>query len=183
MHMEEIRVYQSIWRNAFTILVSLLFSVLGVYLILNGKGGFLVWASTIFFGLGALFMLYLLVREKITGKPYLVITDKAVVMNSGAKSYEIPFADVDTFLMTGVFGNKMIGIRYTKEAEAKQTAEASSAGRAVRKFNTFVSGVPGALPASGLSIRPLVLLELLNERLEAFRSAVKSAKTGKPVRL
>jgi len=64
-------------------------------------------------------MLYMLVREKITGKPYLVITDKAVVMNSGAKSYEIPFADVDAFLMTGVFGNKMIGIRYTKEADQK----------------------------------------------------------------
>jgi hypothetical protein len=70
---------------------SVSFSVLGVYLILNGKGGFLVWALTIFFGLGAPFMLYMLVREKITGKPYLVITDKAVVMNSGAKSYEIPF--------------------------------------------------------------------------------------------
>ena len=167
--MEEIRVYQSIWRNAFTILVALVFAVLGVYLILNGKGGFLAWASTIFFGLGALFMLYALVREKITGKPYLVITDKAVVMNGGGKDFEIPFADVDTFLMTGVFGNKMIGIQYTKEAEAKQTAEASSAGRAVRKFNKFVSGVPGAIPASGLSIRPRVLLELLNERLEAFR--------------
>lgn len=167
--MEEIRVYQSIWRNAFTILVALGFAVLGVYLILNGKGGFLIWASIIFFGLGALFMLYALVRQMITHKPYLVISDKAVVMNGGGKDFEIPFVDVDTFLMTGVFGNKMIGIRYTKEAEAKQTAEASCAGRAVRKFNKFVSGVPGAIPASGLSIRPRVLLELLNERLEAFR--------------
>ena len=169
MNMEEIRVYQSIWRNAFTILVALGFAVLGIDLILNGKGGFLIWASTIFFGIGALFMLYALVRQMITHKPYLVITDKAVVMNGGGKDFEIPFADVDTFLMTGVFGNKMIGIRYTKEAEAKQTAEASSAGRAVRKFNKFVSGVPGAILASGLSIRPRVLLELLNERLEAFR--------------
>ena len=171
MNMEEIRVYQSIWRNAFTILVSLLLSVLGVYLILNGKGGFFVWVSTIFLGLGALFMLYMLFRENITGKPYLVITDKAVVMNSGAKSYEIPFADVDKFLITDTFGNKMIGIRYTKEAEAKQIAEASAAGRGIRKVNNFIAGVPGALPASGLSIRPGVILELLNERLEAFRKS------------
>ena len=169
MNMEEIRVYLSIWRNVFNLLVCLAFTAGSVALLADGKNPIIGWMALIFFGLGSLVFLYLLVRQMITHKPYLVITDKAVVMNSGPKSYEIPFADVDAFLMTGVFGNKMIGIRYTKEAEAKQTAEASSAGRAVRKFNKFVSGVPGALPASDLSIRPRVLLELLNERLEAFR--------------
>ena len=169
--MEEIHIYHSIWKNAVTIFVGMFFSILGIYLILNGKGNAIVWASTIIFGLGALFILYLLVRERVSDKPYLVITDKSVIMNSGPKSFEISFADVDRFLITDTFGNKMIGIRYTKEAEANKTAEASATGRNVRKVNRFIAGVPEAIPASNLSIRPGVILELLNERLEAFRKS------------
>ena len=169
--MDEIHIYHSIWKNAVIILVGLVFSAMGIYLLLNGKNGFLVWASTLFFGLGSLFILYLLVRERLSDKPYLVITDKSVIMNSGPKSFEVSFADVDKFLFTDTFGTNMIGIRYTKEAEANKTANASAAGQKLRKVNKFIAGAPEAIPASELSIRPSVILELLNERLEAFRKS------------
>ena len=172
--MDDIRIYHSIWRNVFNMLVCMAFTAVGVFLIANGKNSFISWMATIFFGLGALVFLYLLVWERITHTPYLVITDKSVVMNSGFKSYEIPFADVDAFFFLNSFGSKMIGIRYKKEVEAQQNAEATAAGRTVRKFNKFVAGAPGALPASDLTIRPNEILELLNERLAAMSSSMSS---------
>lgn len=169
--MDEIHIYHSIWKNAVIILVGLVFSAIGIYLILGGKSGLFVWAATLFFGLGSLFILFLLVRERISDKPFLVITDKSVIMNSGAKSFEVSFADVDKFLFTDTFGTNMIGIQYTKEAEANKTANASAAGQKLRKVNKFIAGASEAIPASELSIRPSVILELLNERLEAFRKS------------
>ena len=169
--MDEIRIYHSIWRNVISMLVCLAFAVGGAFLIANGKNTFIAWTATIFFGLGVLVFLYLLVWERISHTPYLVITDKSVVMNSGFKSYEIPFADVGDFFFIDSFGNKIIGFRYKKEVEAKQNAEATAVGRTVRKINKFAAGAPGAIPASDLTLRPNAILELLNERLTATSSS------------
>ena len=77
--MKEIKIYHSIWKNLILVAICLAFVVLGVLQLLDGRNSFLVWASTLFFGIGGLFMLYIILRQRITNKPYYVITDESTV--------------------------------------------------------------------------------------------------------
>ena len=80
--MEEIKIYHSIWKNLMLVAICLAFVVLGVLQLLDGRNSFLIWASTLFFGIGGLFMLYIILRQRITNKPYYVITDECICMDS-----------------------------------------------------------------------------------------------------
>lgn len=50
----------------------------------------------VFFGLGGLYMLYDTIKERLTGKPFLTITDEAII-SEGIKQTVIHFADVESF--------------------------------------------------------------------------------------
>ena len=167
--MNEIKIYHSVWKNAITVIACLAMAVLGIFASLH-KGGmpWIVWIAIVFFGLGGLFMAYLVVKEKITHRPFLVITDEAVRINSG-KGWEIRFADVDSFFLTRIGSAKMAGITYRKEIEARKMEEAKDVGRAVRRFNTKIAGTSEAIPVNDLTMKPKEILELLNERLIASR--------------
>ena len=71
--------------------------------------------------------------------------------------------------MTRVWSAKMIGIAYRKEIEARKMEEAKNAGRAVRRFNTKIAGTPEAIPANDLTMKPKAIIEILNERLIAYK--------------
>ena len=167
--MNEINVYHSVWKNAITVIACLAMAGLGIFASLQ-KGGmpWFVWIAIVFFGLGGLFMAYLVVKEKITHRPYLVITDDYVRINSG-KGWEIRFADVDSFFLTRIGSAKMAGITYRKEIEAKKMEEAKDVGRAVRRFNTKIAGTSEAIPVNDLTMKPKEIIEILNERLNASR--------------
>ena len=68
--MEKIKIYHSIWKNLMLVAICLAFVVLGVLQLLDGRNSFLIWASTLFFGIGGLFMLFIILRQRITNKPY-----------------------------------------------------------------------------------------------------------------
>ena len=166
--MNEIKVYRSLWRTAITIIGCLAFAALGVFLLLNGGRPELCWLSIVFFGLGGLFMLYVVIKEKITHQPYLIITDEYVQMNSG-KSWVVQYADVDFFSMMKSGYGKMIGINYKKEVESRKMGEAKEIGRAVRRMNANMAGSAEAIPVFDLTVKPGTILEILNERLTAYR--------------
>ena len=167
--MNEIKIYHSAWKNAITIIGCLAMAGLGLFVGLR-QGGmpWIVWMAIVFFGLGGLFMAYLVVKEQMAHRPFLIITDEYVRMNSG-KGYEIRYADVDAFFMTRVWSAKMIGITYKKEIEARKMEEAKEVGRALRRFNTRIAGTPEAIPASDLTMKPKEIIDILNERLIASR--------------
>ena len=54
------------------------------------------WISVVSFGLGGLYILYGTLKERLTGRPVLTITDEAVNME-GMKQAVIRFADVESF--------------------------------------------------------------------------------------
>ena len=72
--MEEIYVYHSWMRNLLLIAVCFAFAALGIFIIIRGGHNFAGWYSIVFFGLGGLFVLGLIVKERITRKPFLIIT-------------------------------------------------------------------------------------------------------------
>ena len=81
--METIRIYHSPWRILLLALASLAFAVAGFFMAIHSPKGFHIvvgWISVVFFGLGGLYMLYGTLKERLTGKPFLTITDEAVIM-------------------------------------------------------------------------------------------------------
>ncbi|MBP3757797.1 MAG: hypothetical protein J6I61_11030 [Prevotella sp.] len=172
--METIKVYHSLWKNGLLVAVCLGFTAIGIFLIISGKDSFLAWLGTLFFGIGGLFMLWLVLRERITHTPYYLITDDSIIMNSGLKTSEVHFADVECFFLTevGTAGGKtkLIGIQYKENVELQKFEDAGKAGRAIRRFNVSVAGSQEALPADGLTINPNDLCEMLNERVKLLRN-------------
>ena len=169
---EEIKIYRSVWRNALLILCCLAFAAGSVLILLDGNEKPLMviiaaWIGILFFGLGGLFVAYLVLKEQLTRTPYLVITDEKVIMNAG-KPWEASFADVEIFFLIRVSTARMIGVKYKKNIEAQRLDNTGQWGRAARNFSLKLTGAQESLGAVGLTIKPQVLCDLLNERLEEF---------------
>lgn len=169
---EEIKIYRSVWRNALLILCCLAFAAGSVLILLDGNEKPLMviiaaWIGILFFGLGGLFVVYLVLKEQLALKPYLVITDEKVIMN-GEKPWEASFDDVEIFFLTRVSTARMIGVKYKKSIEDQRLDNASQWGRAVRNFNVNLVGAQESIAADGLKIKPQALCDLLNEKLEEF---------------
>lgn len=141
------------------------FVAMGIFMLLHGGQSFMAWAGILFFGGGGLFMLYLILRERIGHKAYYIITDESILMDSGIKKWEVRFADVEEFYLLNVKSSKMIGIIYKKEVEFQKMNDASRTGRTIRNLNESIAGVQESLPVDGLNIKPQELCDLLNMRL------------------
>ena len=46
--------------------VCFVFVAMGIFMLLHGEQSFIVWASILFFGGGGLFVLFLILKERIT---------------------------------------------------------------------------------------------------------------------
>ena len=172
--MEEIRIYHSLWKNAPVILICFAFAALGIRTLIvhPEKMGLGLWLGLLIFGFGGIFMLWLIQRERITGKPYYVITDESVTMNSGMKAWEVRFDDVERFFLT----SKMIGIIYKKNREIQKMEEVSSIGRIVRRFNQRIGGSQEHLYVSSMTMKPQEICDLLNERVKKKKGGSKRPK-------
>jgi len=169
---EEIKIYRSVWRNALLILCCLAFAAGSVLILLDGnekplKVIIAAWTGILFFGMGGLFVAYLVLKELLTRTPYLVITDEKVIMN-GEKLWEASFADVEIFFLIRVSTARMIGVKYKKNIEAQRLDNTGQWGRAARNFSLKLTGAQESIGAVGLTVKPQVLCDLLNERLEEF---------------
>lgn len=166
--MEEIRVYHSLWKNGLVVAMCFGFVAFGIKGLVEfpDKGSIFAWLCILFFGLGGLFMLWLMLKERITHTPYYIITDESIISNSGLKTIEIRFVYVERFFLTSAAKTDMIGIQYKKDVEFRKFEDAGNVGRAVCRFNESVAGSQECLPAYGLTIKPKVLCEILNERVK-----------------
>lgn len=169
---EDIRFYRSVWRNVLLSLCSFAFTAVGVLMLLaeNEKPLKVViaaWIGIPFFGLGGLLIAYDIIKEQVTWRPYLIITDEKVVINSW-RSWEASFADVETFFLTCVANVWMVGIKYKKNIEKQRLNDANLLGRAVRNYNLKVAGTQDVIATNGVPITPQALCDLLNEKLEEF---------------
>ena len=124
--MEEIRICHSIRENIALMAVCFGFAATGVFMLLHGEQSFIAWIDILFFGGGGLFVLFLILRERITHKAYYIITDESVLVDSGMKKWEVRFADVEGFYLVNVGSSKQIGIKYKKEVEFQKMSDASS---------------------------------------------------------
>ena len=118
----------------------------------------IAWIGVVFFGLGGLSLLYWLLKERLTGQPFLTITDEGVIYSGGWKRYEIRFADVNSFSLLGGRQNKIIGIHFKDGVERQKMEDANIIGRLARKSNLAVSGTQESISVSGVSIKAQELI-------------------------
>ena len=124
------------------------------------------YIDIVFFGLGGLALIYWALKERLTGRPFLTITDEGIIYSGGWKQYEIHFADVNSFVLQGGRQKKFIGIRFKEGVERQKMEDASLVGRLARKFNMAVSGTQESISLSGVPMKAQELCDILNERLK-----------------
>ena len=99
--MEEIKIYHSLWRMLLMGIGGLAFAVMIILILRSLRPGNVIigYAGIVFFGLGGLALIFWALKEKLSGRPFLTITDEVMIYNGGWKQYEIRFADVNSFVL------------------------------------------------------------------------------------
>lgn len=166
--MEEIRIYHSPWRMLLLALGSLALVALSVLMLNHPKNGFHVfvaWIGIAFFGLCGLYILYATFKERLTGKPFLTITDTCII-SQGVKQTVINYADVESFEVVKMKDQKFVAIHYKPNMELKKMDDAGTVGRSVRSLNRRLVNAQETISIVGTNLNAQDLCDLLNERLK-----------------
>lgn len=166
--METVRIYHSTWRMLLLAIVSLAMAVGGYLMAIHSPKGFHIvvgWIGVVFFGLGGLYMLYGMLKERLTGKPFLTITDEAVIMD-GMKQAVIRFADVESFNVVKMEKQEFVAVHYKLGVELKKMDEANGLDRSIRKLNRQLVNAQENISTTGTDMKAQELCDLLNERMK-----------------
>jgi len=165
--METIRIYHSPWRMLFLLFACLVFVVGSYFMLEHTKDVFHVvvaWIGIVFFGLCGLYMLYAMLKERLTGKPFLTITDDGIIIE-GAKQTVIHFADVESFDVVKMRNQQFVAVHYKPGVEQQKLAESSTFSRSVRELNLQLANAQENIATVGTGMKAEVLCDLLNDRL------------------
>ena len=165
--METIKIYHSPWRMLLLVLASFAFAVAGFFMTIHSPKGFHIvvgWIGVVFFGLCGLYMLYGILKERLTGKPFLTITDEAIICE-GMKQTVIRFADVKSFNVVKMRNQEFVAIHYKPVVERQKMDKANVLDRSVRKLNRRLVNAQENISTTGTGMKAEVLCDLLNERL------------------
>lgn len=166
--METVRIYHSTWRMLLLAIVSLAMAVGGYLMAIHSPKGFDIvvgWIGVVFFGVCGIFMLYGMLKERLTGKPFLTITDEAVIMD-GMKQAVIRFADVKSFNVVKMGKQEFVAVHYKPGVELKKMDEANGLDRSIRKLNLQLVNAQENISTTGTDMKAQELCDLLNERMK-----------------
>jgi len=166
--MEEIRIYHSPWRMLLLVLGCFVFVAFSILMLNHPNNGFHVlvaWLGIAFFGLCGIYILYSMFKERLTGMPFLTITDTCII-SQGVKQTVINFADVKSFQVVKMRDQKFVAIHYKPDVEQQKMDEASSVGRSIRSLNRRLVNAQENISTTGTGMKAEELCDLLNERLK-----------------
>ena len=165
--MEEIRIYHSPWRMLLLVLGCLGFVVLSILMLNHPKNDFhvlIAWLGIAFFSFCGICMFYSMFKERLTGKPFLTITDTCII-SQGVKRTVINFADVESFEVVKMNDQKFVAIHYKPDVELQKMDRASSVGRSIRSLNRRLVNAQESISTTGINMKAEELCHLLNEKL------------------
>ena len=167
--MQEIKIYHSVWRTLLLLLCGAAFTYASVMILMDSRTNFfmniIAVMGVVFFGLGSLFMLIMVVRERLAHQPFMTITDKSVIVR-GTQAFVVNFSDVQSFKMIHVGSQKFVAIHYKPNVEVQKMEDASFLGRMVRRINMGVGDAQEHLGTTGMSMKIEELFGILNDRLK-----------------
>jgi len=165
--MEAIKIYHSSWRMLLLALGSLALVAGSYFMLEQTKDVFHVvvaWMAIMFFVLCGLYILYSMVKERLTGKPFLTITDDDIIIE-GATQTVVHFSDVESFEVVKMNKQTFVAIHYKPGVEKQKLDESSTFSRSVRKLNLQLANAQENISTVGTNIKAETLCDLLNERL------------------
>ena len=152
-----------------------MFTIIFIYAVTQGKDTPLwVWGGLLFFGLGFLFMLFMVLRERLFHKPYITITDDKVIVNHVGRIWEYNLADIHHFELHKYrgwglrfyFSTDIISVHYKHSVETKKMSEAEGMDRINRKMSVAMMNAQEGIKANQLTMNAKQLCDLLNKRLK-----------------
>lgn len=157
--MEEIKIYRSLWKYLLMAVFSIACTVFGLFNLDDSKG----WLCFIFFGLCSIVFLYIVFKDRIEDKPYIIITNKSIVVND-RKNREFFFKDVNHFaILKNDDGLEGIGIYY----KIKDQPDPNFSSRFFHNVKMeILADADDFISTEGLSIKAEKLLAILDERLQ-----------------
>ncbi|MBQ6069352.1 MAG: hypothetical protein IJK84_07615 [Bacteroidales bacterium] len=172
--MNEVRIYHTPWGGKiwWAVLLSLGFVGLYMWLIIDDpalRGDWMFWCGLLFFGIMALFFPLVALWERLLGRPAIVVMADKVVCTALWKRSEYRFDEVMRFKMTQMGVQEFISVHFVNREEQRKLQDASRMGRAVRRLNIGMVGAQESIAASGLTMKPQALCDLLNERLDNYK--------------
>ena len=165
--METIKIYHSPWRMLFLVFACVIFVVGSVFMLEHTKDVFHVvvaWIGIVLFGLGGLYMLYATLKERLTGKPFLTITDDRII-SEGLKQTVIHFSDVESFDVVKMRKQQFVAVHYKPGVEQQKLDEADTLDRSIRNLNRRLVNAQENISTVGTGMKAEALCDLLNERL------------------
>ena len=165
--METIKIYHSPWRMLFLVFACIIFVVGSVFMLEHTKDVFLfflAWIGIAFFGLGGLYMLYATLKERLTGKPFLTITDDRII-SEGLKQTVIHFSDVESFDVVKMRKQQFVAVHYKPGVEQQKLDKADTLDRSIRNLNRRLVNAQENISTVGTGMKAEALCDLLNERL------------------
>ena len=171
---EEIRVYQSLWKNLLLGICGLLFAIMGIFIIADDNcrmvtkiiGG---WLGSTFFGVGGLSICIMTLYNYVRRIPYLVIyKDRIEIYVQIKASYNtVYFKDVQKFRPITIGSSKQIAIDYHPEyiAQLMKSHMTSNFIKKIMIFNIDQTDAIETILASNLSMERTDILRILNEHI------------------
>ena len=170
--MEEVKIYQSLWRMMLLILASTLFVCGGIFIIHMHRNAYELiagWVGILFFGSCGIAFIYSLMKERLFDKPHMTITDKEFIYRR-VKTAHVRFADVESFTVRNFKFNgsetNFVTINYKPDIERKKMEDASIFGYLFRSLNKQLINAQESISVTGISLTADELCRLLNERLK-----------------
>lgn len=161
--MEEIRIYHLFWKRLLrSVLIIVLSALLAWLFAANGDNMFgvifILYSYCILYGF---FLIFESLWEKISHRPYLVISDKGIAVNGLLKKKYIDFSDVVGFNVKQFLYLHIISVFYNPEASKKKLEGLNVIQRLSRQRQFYQEGID----VSFINMDAYKLCKLLNERL------------------
>ena len=152
MGTDELTIPGSRKKAVLLLFISVALVAVGIFLIV--KGEVWGWLMAGFFGLGIPAAIWML----LPNHSYLRLDHDGLEMKAFFKPMQLKWTDVEDFHVATLYGNKMIGIRYSSSYGKMEIG---------RKLASAISGVEGAIP-NHFKSSPEEICETLNRWRQKF---------------
>ncbi len=154
--METLILHPSRVKNGFLLLISVLFTASGIWMIMS-TGTWKGWFAAIFFGI----CMVVFVINLLPGKSYLKLTSEGFESASMSRKFFFKWTDIAEFGVTSVGFNKMVAFNFAAPYVKAKMGRSISRG---------IAGWEGSLHDT-FGMKPEKLMNLMNVYLAASRKA------------
>ena len=176
--MDEVRIYHTPWGGKAWWATLVMLVLFGVFVwvmvdapIVSNPGE--LWFCLIATGVMGLFFPLVALWERLAQRPAVTVLPDRIICHALWKTHIYRFDEVERFryykMDLGRTSQEFVTIHLYKQVSERKLKEASKMVRAIRQFNTRLSGSQESIGASALTMKPQALCDLLDQRLKEYK--------------